>query len=83
MDLPTSISGSRGTAASAVSLTITDNLMIDSHTVTDEDIFRVKVTYTDGQGYENIAFSTFRSRSRDKDFRVRTRAFLEGPLLRR
>ena len=43
----------------------------------DNDRFRVKLEYTDGQGYDNIAYSSSRGPS---DIKIRSKVFLEGPL---
>ena len=46
----------------------------------DNDSFRVELTYTDGQGYKNIAYSSSRGPSASSDIKIRSKVFLEGPL---
>ena len=48
--------------------------------VQDNDKFRIKIGYTDGQGYSETIFSGHRAASADADFKVRAKVFLEGPL---
>ena len=42
--------------------------------------FRVKITYTDGQGYNESLFSGTRTYSTNPAVSVRTKVFLEGTL---
>ncbi len=53
---------------------------LSGHTITEGDLFRIGVTYTDMQGYERTVYSDSRGVSRSTEVRIRTRVFLEGPL---
>ena len=64
--------------ATTATYIIPDN--ISDTNVQDNDKFRIKIGYTDGQGYSETIFSGHRAASADADFKVRTKVFLEGPL---
>ena len=63
--------------ATTATYIIPNNISTD---VQDNDKFRIKIGYTDGQGYSETIFSGHRAASANADFRVRTKVFLEGSL---
>ena len=50
------------------------------HGMVDGDLFRIGVTYTDGQGYRETVHSSTRGATRSTEVRIRSKVFLEGPL---
>ena len=48
--------------------------------VNDNDRFRVKLTYTDGQGYDETVYSSSLGPDASSDIKIRSKVFLEGPL---
>ena len=54
--------------------------MINSENVAAEDGFRLKITYTDKQGYNNEISSSAIRRDAPASIRIRSKVFLEGPL---
>ena len=48
--------------------------------VNDNDRFRVKLTYTDGQGYDETVYSSSLGPDASADIKIRSKVFLEGPL---
>ena len=77
VDLPEDISGSSGIlGTSEVSIEIPKE--IAGHTVVSHDLFRVKITYTDAQGYSTTGFSDPLGNI-SSGIRIRVKVFLEGP----
>ena len=64
--------------ATTATYIIPDN--ISDTDVQDNDKFRIKIGYTDGQGYSETIFSGHRAASANADIKVRAKVFLEGPL---
>ena len=79
-DAWTDIAGTSGTLPVNDMTSYTVPPTISVHTVTEGDLFRVALTYTDGQDYERTVFSSSRGPSASSDIRIRSKVFLEGPL---